>query len=68
MVKCSFCRRTIEPGTGTMFVKNDGRVFHFCKSKCEKHLITLDHKPRLTKWSKAYIPGVQEKTAEATEK
>lgn len=64
MVKCSFCRRTIEPGTGIMFVKNDGRVFNFCNAKCEKHLLVLEHKPRETKWSKAYIKGVKAKTVD----
>lgn len=67
MVKCSFCRKNIEPGTGIMFVKNDGRVFNFCAAKCEKHLIVLNHKPRETKWSDAYIKGEQEKTAEETQ-
>ena len=64
MVKCSFCRKTIEPGTGIMFVKNDGRIFNFCAAKCEKHLLVLDHKPRETKWSKAYIKGAKEETPE----
>lgn len=51
MARCSFCRRLIEPGTGTMFVKNDGRIFMFCSSKCEKNLLKLDHKPRTTRWT-----------------
>ncbi len=64
MVKCSFCRNTIEPGTGIIFVKNDGRVFNFCARKCEKHLVVLNHKPRETKWSEAYVKGAKEKTVE----
>lgn len=51
MARCSFCRRVIEPGTGLMFAKNDGRIFVFCSSKCEKHLMKLQHKPRTTKWT-----------------
>ena len=66
MVKCSFCRENIEPGTGTLFPKNDGRIFNFCSAKCEKHLLTLDHKPRETKWSEAYVKGTKEKTAQTT--
>ncbi|MFZ0925160.1 MAG: 50S ribosomal protein L24e [Halobacteriota archaeon] len=34
---CSFCGGAIELGTGKMFVKRDGTVFHFCSSKCEKN-------------------------------
>jgi len=34
---CSFCKGKIEKGTGRMFVKNDGRVFYFCSSKCFKN-------------------------------
>lgn len=34
---CSYCGGDIEPGTGTMFVSVDGRVTHFCSSKCEKN-------------------------------
>ena len=35
--ECSFCGQEIEPGTGKMFVKRDGSVFHYCSSKCEKN-------------------------------
>jgi large subunit ribosomal protein L24e len=41
----------MEQGTGTMFVKNDGRIFIFCSSKCEKNLLNLGHKPRTTRWT-----------------
>jgi large subunit ribosomal protein L24e len=48
--KCSFCRDTIEPGTGIMFVKKDGHVLYFCSSKCEKNLIKLGRTPRKVRW------------------
>jgi LSU ribosomal protein L24E len=35
--ECDFCGGDIEPGTGTMFVRTDGRTVHFCSSKCEKN-------------------------------
>ncbi|MEM5782605.1 MAG: 50S ribosomal protein L24e, partial [Candidatus Aenigmatarchaeota archaeon] len=38
-MKCSFCGNEIEKGTGTMFVKNDGKIFFFCSSKCEKNML-----------------------------
>ena len=66
MAKCSFCRKIIEPGTGLMYVKNDGRIFNFCSKKCEKNLLIRKHVPRLTKWSKAYIKGTTAKK-EATQ-
>lgn len=34
---CTFCGSEIEPGTGIMFVKNDGEILRFCSSKCEKN-------------------------------
>lgn len=34
---CDYCGSDIEPGTGTMFVRIDGQVIHYCSSKCEKN-------------------------------
>jgi large subunit ribosomal protein L24e len=34
---CDYCGSDIEPGTGTMFVYTDGRVVHYCSSKCENN-------------------------------
>ena len=49
--KCSFCGRDIEPGTGMMFVRNDGTVLWFCSSKCRKSLVELKRDPRKLKWT-----------------
>jgi len=35
--ECDYCGADIEPGTGTMLVKNDGSTTHFCSSKCENN-------------------------------
>lgn len=51
MAKCSFCGSTLEPGTGKMFVKKDGRILHFCSRTCEKQLLKLGRVPRETKWT-----------------
>ncbi|MBS3126078.1 50S ribosomal protein L24e [Candidatus Woesearchaeota archaeon] len=51
MAKCIFCGDTIEPGTGKMFVQVDGKVLHFCSSKCEKNMLKLRRKPITTRWS-----------------
>lgn len=57
MVKCSFCGKVIQKGTGKMFVRKDGKVFSFCSSKCEKNLLKLKRKPRKFKWTKYYEKG-----------
>lgn len=51
---CSFCHETIEPGTGSLFVKRDGTVHSFCASKCRKNMLQLKRVPRRVRWSKAY--------------
>lgn len=49
VMKCSFCKSSIEKGTGKMFVKNTGEIFYFCSSKCEKNF-NLGRNPRKVKW------------------
>lgn len=36
-MKCSICRTNIQKGSGKMYVRNDGRIFYFCSSKCQKN-------------------------------
>lgn len=57
MAKCTFCRSSIEPGTGTMYVKKDGGVLNFCSMKCEKNLLNLGRTPRYMKWTKVFEKG-----------
>jgi large subunit ribosomal protein L24e len=52
--QCSFCAREIEPGTGTMFVKRDGTVFHFCSSSCRKQQLDLGRVGHRFKWTRAH--------------
>jgi large subunit ribosomal protein L24e len=49
-MKCSFCKSEIELGTGKMFVKNDGRIFYFCSSKCSKNMLKLGRESKKVKW------------------
>ena len=57
--KCSFCGRDIEPGTGMMFVRNDGTVLWFCSSKCRKSALKLRRDSRKLPWTAYY--GKEEK-------
>lgn len=50
VTRCSYCRSIIEPGTGTMLVLNDGRIFNYCSRKCEK-LLNMGRSPRRLKWA-----------------
>lgn len=51
---CTFCGDEIEPGTGRMYVKKDGVIYHFCTSKCFKNMIQLGRVPRRTTWTRYY--------------
>jgi large subunit ribosomal protein L24e len=52
--QCSFCADEIEPGTGMMFVKRDGTVFHFCSSSCRKQQLHLGRVGHRLKWTRAH--------------
>ncbi|SFG38529.1 large subunit ribosomal protein L24e [Halopelagius inordinatus] len=47
---CDFSGQEIEPGTGTMYVKNDGTILHFKDSKAEKNYF-LGREPRDVEWT-----------------
>ena len=51
MVKCSFCGSDIPEGRGKMFVRNDGRVFYYCNSKCQRNA-KLGREGKAIKWTK----------------
>lgn len=61
---CDFSGEEIEPGTGIMYVQNDGTVLHFKDSKCEKNYF-MGREARELEWTEA---GRSEDTGgEATE-
>ncbi|ARM75843.1 MULTISPECIES: 50S ribosomal protein L24e [Acidianus] len=53
--KCNYCGKEILPGTGMMYVRNDGTILWFCSSKCRKYMLKYHKDPRKLKWTSSYI-------------
>jgi len=60
MVKCTFCGDAIPEGTGKMFVKTDGRIFHYHNQKCQKNH-AMKREGVKTRWTAAYAKKKEKK-------
>ena len=53
MTKCSFCGDSVKEGRGKIYVKNDGKIFQFCNSKCQKNW-NLKRQGKSIRWTKIF--------------
>jgi large subunit ribosomal protein L24e len=51
-MKCSFCGETAQK-LPLMFVKNDGKIFNFCSSKCRSNW-ALGRDGKKVRWTKMF--------------
>ncbi len=54
MVKCTFCGKEVEAGTGTIYIKDDAKMFNFCSMKCRKNQLKLKRNPVHTTWTERF--------------
>ncbi len=45
-MKCSYCLKEIEQGTGFVYVRKNGAVRYFCTGRCKKMNLVYNRKIR----------------------
>jgi large subunit ribosomal protein L24e len=50
-MKCDFCGKEIEKGSGKIIFKDNGKQIDLCSNKCEKNMIKFKKKPRNLNWT-----------------
>ncbi|KAJ1639238.1 ribosomal protein L24e-domain-containing protein, partial [Pavlovales sp. CCMP2436] len=55
----------LYPGHGVTFVRNDAKVFNFCRSECHRSY-KLERNPRKVRWTKAFRKSVGKEMARDT--
>jgi len=53
ILECSICGGPIYPGHGVQFVRNDAKIFSFCRRKCHQ-LFKRKANPRRIKWTQGF--------------
>jgi len=53
MPKCFFCGNSTPPARGKMFIRNDGKIFYFCNSKCQSNW-KLRREGKRTRWTHTF--------------
>ncbi len=65
---CSFCGTDIEPGTGTLYVRNDGTILYLCSRKCRRNQLELKRRARRLKWTEVYEERTRRRAQKARTK
>lgn len=51
MVRCTFCNKEIDKGTGFMYVQRNGKIYNYCSQKCKKNMLNNKRVGKKLKWT-----------------